>query len=60
MLSLFKRDPVKKLKKAYMQKLEQAMNAQRNGDIRTYSAITQEAEILHKEIKKHEVKNLQS
>jgi hypothetical protein len=50
MLSLFRKDPVKKLKKAYMQKLVQAMNAQRNGDIRTYSAITQEAEILHKEI----------
>jgi hypothetical protein len=59
MLSIFKRDPVKKLKKAYMQKLEQAMNAQRNGDIRAYSAITQEAEILHKEITKIEVKNTQ-
>ena len=50
MLSLFRKDPIKKLKKVYMQKLVQAMNAQRNGDIRTYSAITQEAEILHKEI----------
>jgi hypothetical protein len=57
MLSIFKRDPVKKLQKAYVQKLEQAMNAQRNGDIRAYSAITQEAEKLHKEIKKIEMKN---
>lgn len=59
MLSLFKKDPVKKLRKSYMLKLEQAMTAQRNGDIRTYSAITQEAEIIHKEILKLEVKNMQ-
>jgi hypothetical protein len=54
MFSLFKKDPVKKLKKSYMLKLEQAMNAQRNGDIKAYSYITSEADIMHKEILKLE------
>ena len=44
MFSLFKRDPVKKLNKLYESKLEQAMWAQRNGDIRSYSMLTAEAE----------------
>jgi hypothetical protein len=54
MFSIFKRDPIKKLKKSYMLKLEQAMNAQRNGDIKAYSYITNEADIMHKEILKLE------
>jgi hypothetical protein len=54
MFSLFKRDPAKKLKKAYMAKLEKAMQAQRNGDIKSYSFITSEADVLHKEILKLE------
>ena len=54
MFSLFKKDPIKKLKKDYMQKLEQAMNAQRNGDIKLYSAITSEADVMHKEIQRLE------
>lgn len=56
MLSLFKKDPLKKLRKTYMHKLEEAMNAQRNGDIKAYSLITSEADILHKEILKLEAK----
>ena len=59
MLSLFKRDPLKKLKKSYMQKLEEAMNAQRNGDIKAYSFITSEADALHKEILKLEANQSQ-
>jgi hypothetical protein len=59
MMSFFKRDPVKKLKKIYMLKLEQAMTAQRNGDIRLYSAITFEAEAIMKEIDEIELKNSQ-
>jgi hypothetical protein len=55
MFSLFKQDPIKKLKKAYMTKLEQAMNAQRNGDIKAYSQISSEAEAIHEEIIKLEV-----
>jgi len=50
MFSLFKKDPIKKLNKAYFQKLETAMLAQRNGDIKSYSMITSEAEIIRKEL----------
>lgn len=50
MFSLFKKDPIKKLNKAYEAKLEQAMHAQRNGDIKSYSMITEEAEKINKEI----------
>ena len=50
MFSFFKKDPVKKLNKAYFQKLEAAMLAQRNGDIKSYSMITSEAEIIRKEL----------
>ncbi|UUO25750.1 Lacal_2735 family protein [Colwellia sp. M166] len=44
MFSLFKKDPITKLNKRYQAKLEQAMNAQRNGDIRSYAMIMAEAE----------------
>ena len=54
MLSLFKSDPGKALRKRYQLKLEQAMIAQRNGDIRNYSLITAEAEEIYKEIQKLE------
>jgi len=50
MFSFFKKDPIKKLNKAYFQKLESAMLAQRNGDIKSYSMITSEAEIIRKEL----------
>ena len=43
MFSLFKKDPVAKLNKAYLAKLEKAMQAQRNGDIKAYSMVTAEA-----------------
>ena len=51
MFSIFKSDPIKKLKKAYAFKLEKAMYAQRNGDIRSYSMITAEAELIADKIK---------
>jgi hypothetical protein len=57
MFSLFKRDPAKKLRKAYMAKLEKAMQAQRNGDIKSYSFMTNEADVMHKEIMKLEADN---
>lgn len=44
MFSFFKKDPIKILDKRYEAKLEQAMNAQRNGDIKSYAMITAEAE----------------
>ncbi|GGD07850.1 DUF6435 family protein [Halopseudomonas salina] len=50
MFGLFKSDPAKKLRKEYNAKLEAAMKAQRNGDIRTYSMLTQEADALWREL----------
>lgn len=50
MFGLFKSDPSKKLRKAYNAKLEAAMLAQRNGDIRTYSLLSQEADAMWKEL----------
>lgn len=50
MFSFFKKDPLKELNKQYLQKLEEAMHAQRNGDIRTYSMLTSEAEEYLKQI----------
>jgi hypothetical protein len=44
MFSIFKKDPIKKLDKLYESKLEEAMYAQRKGDIKSYSMITEEAE----------------
>ena len=50
MFSIFKKDPLKKLNKRYEAKLEQAMHAQRDGDIKGYSMITAEAEEIANEI----------
>lgn len=44
MFSIFKKDPSKKLNKRYEAKLEQAMLAQRDGDIKGYAMLTAEAE----------------
>ena len=54
MFSFFKSDPVKKLNKLHERKLEEAMHAQRNGDIKSYSMLTYEADELHKQIIKIE------
>ncbi len=50
MFSIFKRDPIKKLTQQQAKLLEQAMFAQRNGDIKSYSLLTAEAEELSKKI----------
>jgi hypothetical protein len=50
MFSIFKKDPIKKLDKLYESKLEEAMYAQRKGDIRSYAMITAEAEKLKVQI----------
>lgn len=50
MFSIFRRDPIKKLNTLYNAKLEKAMHAQRNGDIRSYSMITLEAEEIARQI----------
>jgi hypothetical protein len=54
MFGLFKSNPTKKLRKQYDMKLEQAMLAQRKGDIKTYSMLTAESEALWKEIQELE------
>lgn len=50
MFSIFKKDPIKKLDKLYENKLEEAMHAQRRGDIKAYAMITAEAEKIRDEI----------
>ncbi len=50
MFGWLKSDPVKKLRKAYDQKLEQAMHAQRNGDMRLFADLTAESEELWQKI----------
>lgn len=50
MFSLFKKDPIKKLNKQYEKKLEEAMLAQRKGDIKSYAFITAEAEKINEQI----------
>jgi hypothetical protein len=50
MFGLFKTDPKKKLDQEYKALLEQAMHAQRSGDIRKYSELTERAEAKKKEL----------
>lgn len=57
MFSLFKSNPIKKLHKTYGIKLEEAMLAQRNGDINSYSMLTAEAEEIWKKIQQLEKNN---
>ena len=47
MLSFLKRDTTKALQKAYEKKLTEAQQAQRNGDIRSYSMLSEEADKLY-------------
>ena len=50
MFSMSKGDPAKKLKKQRATLLEQALQAQRKGDIRTYSELSAEADEVFKKI----------
>lgn len=52
MFSIFKTDPMKKLNKRYEVKLKEAMEAQRNGNIRLYSMISLEAEEIRIQMEK--------
>lgn len=54
MFGLFKSNPTKKLRKIYDTKSTQAMLAQRKGDIKMYSMLTAEAEMIWKEIEQLE------
>lgn len=57
MFSFLKPDPIKKLRKHYDQKLEKAMQAQRKGDIKTYSLLTAESETIWHQIEALEKSN---
>ncbi|WP_292952437.1 MULTISPECIES: DUF6435 family protein [unclassified Neptuniibacter] len=50
MFSWFKADPLKKLDKQYKDKLEEAMLAQRAGNIEKYSELTVEAQAIAQQI----------
>lgn len=50
MFGLFKSDPRKQLQRDYEKKLSDAMHAQRNGDIRTYSTLTAEADAIYSKL----------
>lgn len=50
MFGFLKGDPKKKLQKAYEDKLEKALHAQRNGDLRTHGTLMEEAEKIYAEI----------
>lgn len=52
MLGFLKGDPKKKLQKAYEAKLEKALQAQRNGDLRTHGTLMEEAEKIYQEIQR--------
>ncbi len=54
MMSLFRRDPTKKLKKIYKQKMEAAMHAMRRGDVRQNAMLVAEADKIQVEIDSHE------
>ena len=56
MFGWMKRDPEKKLRKQYHAKLEEALQAQRNGNIRQYSFLTAEAEKLREKLEEIEGK----
>lgn len=46
MFGFFRANPLKACKKQYLELLEAAMQAQRNGDIRRYSELTEQAEAI--------------
>jgi hypothetical protein len=57
MFGIFKKDPIKKLEDQYREKMEQAINAQRNGDIEKFSQLSFEADQIDKEILSLQDKN---
>ncbi len=50
MFGLFKKNPLKDLEKQYAKKLEEAMNAQRNGKMDVYAKLSTEAEEIGKKM----------
>lgn len=56
MFGWLKRDPVKALKAQYAKTLEQARDAQRNGNLALYGALTEESERIDAEIERLQLK----
>lgn len=54
MFGLFNSNPIKKLNKRYQALLQEAMEAQRSGDIRLYSELSEKADFVLKEIESAE------
>lgn len=54
MFGMFKQDPSKKLRKELAQVQEKSMQAQRNGDIRTHSQLSAQADEIWREIQRLE------
>lgn len=52
MFGLFKKDPIKKLEKKYLELMEEAMEIQRGGDIKAYAQKSAEAEKVAEEIER--------
>lgn len=50
MFGFLKGDPIKKLQKEYEKISEQAMHAQRNGNIELFAKLSQQADEIGKEI----------
>jgi len=50
MFNFLKKDPTKALQKAYERKLTEAQFAHRNGDVRSYSMLSEEADALYQKI----------
>ncbi len=50
MFGMFKKSPLKKLEAEHKALLTKAFNAQRNGDIRSYSFLTAEAEEVREKL----------
>ena len=50
MFGFLKPNPEKKLRNAYDSKLEQAMHAQRNGDMRLYADLTEQSEKIWQQL----------
>lgn len=50
MLSFLRRDPGRRLQKLYEKKVQEAYQAQQNGNVRQYSLLTAEASKLKEEL----------
>lgn len=51
MFGLFGKNPLAKLNKDYQRKLQQAMEAQRSGNIQKYAELSEEADSIYQQIK---------